>query len=277
LRIKPAATAMPMSFSSLSTFMNVLADARIVMWEGASLWVVNAVAAERRQQKRTDLHAHHAIQITFGLGGRFTLNTATANIRDKAVAVAADVHHAFDADGLVALLFIEPESRLGRAASHRLLGDAELAEVAPVMLGDVAARIAANYRAKARDDVALAASGRALVGSLAGDAKADVPDLRVRKMIAWAAQQLDTPVSLADAAAFSALSASRLRHLFVEQTGLPFKTYLLWLRLTRALEAFASGAPLTEAAHASGFADSAHLSRTFRRMFGVAPSALRMS
>lgn len=34
------------------------------------------------------------------------------------------------------------------------------------------------------------------------------------------------------------------------------------------------GAGLTEAAHRAGFADSAHLSRTFRAMFGVAPSLL---
>jgi len=31
------------------------------------------------------------------------------------------------------------------------------------------------------------------------------------------------------------LSARRLSHQFVEQTGLPFRTYLLRLRLTRAV------------------------------------------
>src|SRR5262245_13047826 len=202
--------------------MDVLAEARIVMWEGAGLWVVNALPAEARDGKRTDFHAHHAIQVTFSLGGRFALGTSRESLRDQPVAVAADVQHDFDAEGLVALLFVEPESRLGRAVARRLLGDAALAAIPAGDLGDVPARVAANFRARKRDDAALAAIGRALVATLAGDAKADAPDLRVRKMIAWAAQQLDKPVSLADAAAFSALSASRLRHLFVEQTGLPF-------------------------------------------------------
>jgi AraC-like DNA-binding protein len=34
---------------------------------------------------------------------------------------------------------------------------------------------------------------------------------------------------------------------------------------------------LTDAAQSAGFADSAHLSRTFRRMFGIAADSLRLS
>ena len=71
------------------------------------------------------------------------------------------------------------------------------------------------------------------------------------------------------------LSPSRLRHLFVEQTGLAFKTYLLWLRLVRALEIYAEGRSLTESAHAAGFSDSAHFSRIFKRTFGLPATTLR--
>ena len=45
----------------------------------------------------------------------------------------------------------------------------------------------------------------------------------------------------------------------------------------QAVEAFAGGDSLTEAAHAAGFSDSAHFSRTFRRMFGLAAAALRLA
>ena len=93
----------------------------------------------------------------------------------------------------------------------------------------------------------------------------------------WAAQSIEGPVSLADVAPEIGLSAGRLRHLFVEQTGLPFRTYLLWLRLNTAVRRIVEGASLTEAAYDVGFADSAHFSRTFRRMFGVTPAALRLS
>ena len=234
--------------------MELLAHTRIVVWEGASLWVVDATPVKSVEPRRTDFHAHHAIQVTLELGGRFRLATADAEVGGSAVAVVADARHVFEAEGLVGFVFIEPEARLGRAAARTLFDGVELAAVPPDRLGDMGARIAAAYRASVRDDAALIELGRALVAGLAGDAKADAPDVSVRNIIAWAADQIDGRVSLSDAVALSGLSAGRLRHLFVEQTGLPFRTYLLWLRLTRAVQGFATGASLTQAAHEAGLA-----------------------
>jgi AraC-like DNA-binding protein len=44
--------------------------------------------------------------------------------------------------------------------------------------------------------------------------------------------------------------------------------------LMDALTQIVCGVSLTTAAHEAGFADSAHLSRTFKRMFGMTPSDL---
>jgi AraC-like DNA-binding protein len=41
-----------------------------------------------------------------------------------------------------------------------------------------------------------------------------------------------------------------------------------------AIQFAMAGRSWTEAAHAAGFADSSHLTRTFRRMFGINPAAL---
>jgi AraC family transcriptional regulator len=257
--------------------MQVLANARIVVWEGGSLWVIDAAPSTSEEPERTDAHAHHAIQVTVALGGRFRLGAEDVEFRGDAVAVAADALHWFEAEGLVAILFIEPESRLGRAVAKALLAGAPAATVRADLVGEFGRQLEGAYRAGVRDDAALIGLGRELAARLAGDARGDAPDLRVRKMIAQANAKLDGPVSLADVVAANGLSAGRLSHLFVEQTGLPFRTYLLWLRLTRAVSEAAAGASLTQAAHQAGFADSAHFSRTFRRMFGVAPASLRMT
>jgi AraC-like DNA-binding protein len=67
----------------------------------------------------------------------------------------------------------------------------------------------------------------------------------------------------------------RFRHLFMKETGVGFRAYLLWQRLECSLAAYVAGETLTEAAHTGGFADSAHFSRTFRRMFGIAPASVQ--
>ena len=256
--------------------MELLARVQIVMWEGGSLWVVDATPAKGRVSQHTDLHAHHAIQVTVSLGGSFRLDTDDTHACGEAVVVAADAQHMFEAEGLVALLFIEPESRAGRAVDRRHIKDRQLTNIPPDILGDFCERVTAAFSAAVRDDAALVALGRKLLAALGADTVVNEPDFRIRKVIRWAAREIDEPIGLSDAVGLSDLSLSRLRHLFVEETGLPFKTYLLWLRLTRAVEGVAAGVPLTQAAHNAGFSDSAHLSRTFRRMFGVAPSGLRM-
>ncbi len=53
---------------------------------------------------------------------------------------------------------------------------------------------------------------------------------------------------------------------------MPYPVWRRWLRLQLALNAIQSGASLTAAAHAAGFADSAHLTRSCRAMFGITPS-----
>lgn len=75
-------------------------------------------------------------------------------------------------------------------------------------------------------------------------------------------------------AAMVHVSPERFSHWFVEQTGLPLRSYLKWVRLIESLRQLAAGRGLTEAAHLGGFSDSAHLSRTFRAMLGSSPANL---
>ncbi|WP_246744777.1 helix-turn-helix domain-containing protein [Methylocystis sp. Sn-Cys] len=79
-----------------------------------------------------------------------------------------------------------------------------------------------------------------------------------------------TPVD--DLARRVGLSASRFQHLFTRQIGVPFRRYRAWSRLRGVWRQVAEGASLTEAAHASGFFDSAHFAHAYRRTFGKAAS-----
>ena len=83
------------------------------------------------------------------------------------------------------------------------------------------------------------------------------------------------PPSIGDLARIAYLSESRLQHVFREQVGVPIRRYLLWHRYLTALSLLADGFPVTDAAHAAGFADGAHLSRTAVRMNGYTPREMQ--
>ena len=81
-----------------------------------------------------------------------------------------------------------------------------------------------------------------------------------QKPIGWRANEVANQLSL---------SESRFLHLFREQMGIAWRPYLLWRRTICAIGAITKGKSATEAAHIAGFSDSAHLSRTFRSLFGI--------
>jgi AraC-like DNA-binding protein len=81
-------------------------------------------------------------------------------------------------------------------------------------------------------------------------------------------------LSLKTLACVAGLSPSRFMHAFTQSVGVPVRPYILWLRLQRAACDLKSGVSVTSVAHRAGFADAAHLTRTFRRMLGITPSQL---
>src|ERR1051325_6765898 len=97
-------------------------------------------------------------------------------------------------------------------------------------------------------------------------------DARVEKAIELLQQNAAYP--LKELAATLGLSYDRMSHLFSEAVGLPLRSYQLWQKAYNAGSLFSSMRRLTDIAHATGFADSAHLSRIFQSSYGINPSYL---
>ena len=252
--------------------MTARGHGRIVFWPGGSVWIGEAQGA-------TDFHSHHAVQITL------SLSSAGVRFRDpagdwrmyEAALVPAHAAHAMDAPGQgLALVFAEPESRDGRAIQQRYRGKGVTALRPDSLAAQRDALVQAHRRRE--PDAALAELARRTIAALAqSEPRAEaVLDGRIARAIEAIRARLDASVQLGEVASQVHLSADRFRHLFLEQTGVRFRPYVLWLRIERAVAAYAAGETLTEAAHAGGFADSAHFSRTFRRMFGLPAAALRI-
>jgi AraC-like DNA-binding protein len=219
-------------------------------------------------------HAHHAMHMVLALAGELRVRGSGQEGRSApGVLTAPDVPHRIDARGVTVLLvFIDPESDAGAAlratlnAPIRAITDPERARLA----------------AEALDPIGIMSQEgvgwtRRLVDVLGGASPA-VRRIhpRVRRVVRHLhALPPDGDASLEAVAAVAGLSTGRLMHAFTESIGIPLRPYVAWLRLQRAAAAIVAGEPLGRAAALAGFADSAHMARAFRTMFGMRPSALR--
>jgi AraC family transcriptional regulator len=241
---------------------------RVMLWSGGSLWI-------GREAGRVERHAHHAVQIALAMDSEFLMREDRADWRAHSGAVVMPHHpHEFDGRaGAVAQIFVEPETALGRAIMQRHAPET-LADLPRDAAQALVSPLRAAYRARA-NDATLVELAQGAIAALAGPVPSpSAVDPRIGRVIAWVRERLDSPVSLTDAARVAHLSPSRMRHLFVAQTGVSFRAYLLWARVATAVGAAMAGQSWTAAAQQAGFADSAHLSRTCRRMFGIAPATL---
>jgi AraC-like DNA-binding protein len=87
--------------------------------------------------------------------------------------------------------------------------------------------------------------------------------------------QLAEPPSLEALAAAVGLSPFHFARVFRRATGLPPHAWLLQRRLERARGLLKSGCAPLSVAMQLGFADQSHLSRQFKRTYGVGPGAYR--
>ena len=103
-----------------------------------------------------------------------------------------------------------------------------------------------------------------------------VRDRRLAMILTAIDENPAAPWTLAAIASRAGMSVRRLTELFQRETGNPPHRFVLQLRLRRArtlLESADHG--IREVADACGFASPEHFSRSFRRAFGVPPSAVR--
>jgi AraC family transcriptional regulator len=242
-------------------------------WQGGFLVIGSAAGI-------TPMHAHYAIQVAFGSepGIRFRPSEREPWTPYDGVVISSRQPHSMDASIVPfdAVIFVEPETREGRALSERF-STSGITPLSAEVIGDVGSALFSSWQNE-RSSVAVEAAARAVIKALtAGVEPSVVSDERILRATAYIRSHLNTSLTLDDVADVACLSPSRFRHLFVEQTGMALRPYVLWRRFLRVWELIMEGESLSTAAHSAGFADAAHLTRTSRRMFGFPPSALQIA
>lgn len=244
-----------------------------IFWQGGCILIGRAVAP-------IPVHSHYAIQIAFGRehGIRFRVSDTDDWTDYGAVVISSRQPHAMDATVVpgTAVILVEPETPEGRALTERFGGEG-ITSISSEVLAGTNAALFTTWQAHRNSGVTVDAV-KNVVRTLAGGVESlVVTDERIIRAIAYIRSHLDRPLTLDEVAGEACLSPSRFRHLFVEQTGTALRPYVLWRRFLLAWEVVIRGESLSTAAHAAGFADAAHLTRTSHRMFGFPPSALQVT
>jgi len=264
-------------------------DSRIELWPGAALIVIPRI--------HTALHAHHAIQLALSWDSELEMESAKGReaIRCRGAWMLPDTAHAVHSDSSVVQLYLAPESTVGRRLQATFAGRAE-----PIVLEDgIAEHIIGNLSVafehgshldplapeepQEKDALGLRPAVLSAFENLIGandvseEAGSEIRiaplDARVRKAIRLLSSRAGRELPIRELAQSVGLSDRRLSHLFSSQIGLPIRRYVLWLRVVEAIEALSRGESQSEAAWVAGFADAAHMSRSFQRLFAAPPGA----
>jgi AraC-like DNA-binding protein len=221
-------------------------------------------------------HQHSALQLSVGLDGMPRVQLDGVWQYTHGALVDTDVLHAFRCDGrLTAIGWIEGESRIGQQLRERVLDGRPYAILDEALCARLAKAARPILAANTGCTEAHAHWRRALGELTVGIAPEPNLDRRIALVLQHLRQTPSPPPSIGDLARIAYLSESRLQHVFREQVGVPIRRYLLWHRYLTALSLLSDGSSVTEAAHAAGFADSAHLTRTAIRMNGYTPTEMQ--
>ena len=101
-----------------------------------------------------------------------------------------------------------------------------------------------------------------------------ITDERISFALAYIRSRFSENISLRDVAAAVFLSQGRFSHLFKQQIGMTFASYVIYQRIMQVYTDIFRGKSITEAALDAGFSGSAHFAETSRRIFGLSASSI---
>lgn len=235
----------------------------VMVWDEQAIFLGEAADAS--------IHESPAIKICVALEGSFGLRSDEGDTFTNytSAMIAPGQPHGIDGrHHRMVMLLLAPETEMAQplASIYQAKGITRLSDEAVSNIREHCLRFDSG-----QEDGSAIRDG--IVRAIAGETPVPL-DERIAQSIEWIRSSRDHGISVAEIAAGVELSESRFSHLFTENVRVPVRRYLLWLRLRDAMHLLAQGTSLTEVAHEAGFADSAHLTRTFRSQLGIAPSAL---
>jgi AraC-like DNA-binding protein len=217
----------------------------------------------------TDLHRHHALEICLGVDSPVNVRVNNTEIESDILVIGKNVSHKLYSGKRKIVILIDAESSAADVFNKHL--NAEGYYLPPISrdceLEYIAGKTVSFEASAIKDSDELYEQ---LISRLLK--RGETPLVR-NDYILQALDEIGSlgikRISAADLAKSIHISESRLLHLFKSSMGISLRRYLLWLRVRSAVLHITQGGSFSDAAYAAGFSDAAHLTRTFKDMFGI--------
>ncbi len=244
--------------------MDFASQGILYVWNSRVLFATNAM--------QTDFHTHYAATVAIALDREIQIETASGVQEYRAALVGPNTYHRTVSPGvaMVALL-IDPETYEYSAISA-FAAAGEVRRLDFKAFESLLDRLRDLYLGVLTNDQAWDLHLDLLRAIYPFPRLKRNVDERIQKIAQKLRTELPDSIRMKEIGRGFSISEDRLMRLFKEQLGIPLRRYLLWVRLLKATQTLKNGANLTEAAHAAGFSDSAHFTRTFKENFGFVPS-----
>lgn len=219
--------------------------------------------------KAVSEHRHPAIQLVLATQNSFSSKNENGEwVEKEGLLIAPNYFHECNAQNIhILTINIDPESILGEWVITHYLNEKKIIDFPSTSIEFE--KISHKLENQQWEDI------RVIIEDIFLFQKAYKPsqkDERIEKVLNFISKNIDNSITTKHLTEVALLSESRLLHLFKEKMGLPIRNYILWIRLKIVITQILEGQSLTKAAFEAGFSDQAHMTRTFIKMIGIAPS-----
>ncbi|TGM74482.1 AraC family transcriptional regulator [Leptospira mtsangambouensis] len=223
---------------------------------------------------QTDFHEHYAatLAISISLEKKIHIETETNSGDYRVALVGPNTFHRTVAPGVEMIaLIIDPETyEYGSIADRTKNGFVKEFEISPFV--PLKSKLWDLYYGNLSNEQAWELQQELLRSIFPFEVLPKKIDERILRIAHKVRTELPNTIRMKEIGKEFSISDDRLVRLFKESMGIPLRRYLLWVKLLKASYLLKNGISLTEVAHAAGFSDSAHFTRTFKENFGFVPS-----
>ena len=207
-------------------------------------------------------HCHRAAHIIISLEDNMNITVDSKTYQSQGIIIPTGIPHKIDTKGKSVLVFLYDSTTNVAMQIHnvRKLANAACAKILDLYFQFQAENSLHSYNKF--EQYCLSQIGIKEINCC-------IQDERISLALKYISSNFSKKITCQEVANSVFLSQGRFSHLFKEQTGMTFASYLIYQRSMYVYKKILLGKSITEAALEAGFSSSTHFADVNRRIFGL--------